>query len=171
MSCSFSGHWPRIWSTRKNNSYLSLSFLDYFGSDWRGISRLEEEQSLGGKGGDALCCSISLRNNSLCQSTALVIFELRVDFGSKRKFYSHFCYVGKKSMEKEWCFKGQCMSPFTSPSFLKSYPEAPQKLASVPSCCDCFSSVHCLLYILLFGGVSREELQTVLCCLESSLYM
>lgn len=56
--------------------------------------------------GDALCCSVSLRNNSLCQSTALLIFELRVDFGSKHEFYSHLCSVGKKAVEKSGALKG-----------------------------------------------------------------
>lgn len=82
----------------------------------------------------------------------MLIFELRVDFGSKHEFSCHLCYIGEKAVEKEWCFKGQCMSPFTSPPFLKSHPEVPWKLMSVPLCCDCFSSVHCLLYILLVRG-------------------
>lgn len=48
----------------------------------------------------------------------MLIFELRVDFGSKQEFSCHLCHVGEKAVEKEWCFKGQCMSPFTSPPFL-----------------------------------------------------
>lgn len=83
---------------------------------------------------------------------ALSVFELRVDFGSKHEFSCRLCRVGEKAVEKEWCFKGQCMSPFISLPFLKSYPEVPWKLASVPLGCDCFSSVHCLLYILLVRG-------------------
>lgn len=112
------------------------------GEEFQGESRSRAQ--LGG--GDALGCSVSLKSNFL------LILELRVGFGSKHEFSCHLCFIGEKAVEEEWCFKRQCMSPFASPPFLKSYPEVPWKLASVPLCCDCFSSVHCLLYILLVRG-------------------
>lgn len=92
----------------------------------------------------------------------MLIFELRVTFRSRKMTCIPRLLICIMLVKRLWKKSGAlnssaCLPP-PPPHFSTSHSVVSLKMASVLYVMIVFSSVHYLLYILLLGCVSREEL-------------